>query len=86
MNDKRYEILDVGLRVGWGDRSPINPEKSPSPAGIIVTWSAKGVGFGEFTIVHDVNGDLEFGTEAMSKEFCMAVLEALYDRAQKHNG
>lgn len=45
--------------------------------GVRIGWSANGYGFGEMTLIDDGEGNLKCDSEAMSQEFCEAVLAAL---------
>ena len=43
---------------------------------IVISWSAKGIGFGEFAIILDKDSNTIFAdTEHMGKEFCDALVE-----------
>lgn len=51
---------------------------------LIIDWSGS-AGFGQFTIGKYNNGDktgFVMDDECMSKEFCMALLEKLYDKCE----
>jgi predicted aconitase len=50
--------------------------------GISIAWAARGVGFGNMSIIEFSNGEVLIDTENMGKEFVKEVLCALIDKAE----
>lgn len=73
MNDKYkdLQIDDVDFQASTNDTGCF-----------VISWSGN-LGFGEFTI-GKIGDDKSFymDSECMSKEFCMALLEKLYDKCE----
>lgn len=77
-NPKEYEILDATI-TGCG-KAHEDPKNNNF---VIISWSSKGIGFGELTIVQNkAGGAAIIDSECMSREFCKAVLMKLVDEAK----
>ena len=48
----------------------------------IFRWTAKGIGFGEFTIYHGDDGELRIDNEAMSREFIKRMFCQMIDECE----
>ncbi len=59
-------------------------EDSISVTDFTISWSAKGVGFGEFSFYTE-DGVLHCDNECMSKHFIMSTLIAMVEKAQLTN-
>ena len=51
----------------------VEPWHNEDFGGIVISWSARGIGFGEVTFSFK-NGKIEMDTECMSNEFVLALL------------
>lgn len=84
----RYEIA-INYVQGWAEEVPeaelpeggVSFGRITKSGGFIIGWSAKkdgrAIGFGELTVADKTEQRFECDPEAMSQEFCEAVLLAL---------
>jgi hypothetical protein len=74
-----YEIT-INSICGWGKHWSQHAEDSSDqePGGFVISWSAKGIGFGELTVGMD-GQVITVDDECMSREFCDAVMAKLLD-------
>lgn len=82
---RQYEIVYATVHsVGMSSMETINGEgerSSERSAHVIIGWGAKGIGFGELTII-ECNGAFEINSECMSRRFVKAILERIVDSAE----
>lgn len=65
-----YDITHTSVTCGW--------------RAIVISWSAKGIGFGELAIViDDKDGSIYADTECMNKEFCDEVVKKACETLDK---